>query len=140
MKILMLPMAFALFMILSLFLLLKLMFSWWILPMRKHYKLQKGGFGGPSPSFPLGNIQEMKKKSSANSSFGSSNLTHDIHSNVFPYFSRWQSSHGQLSNTYLLFRYHQKKLNYRQNLISLSVVCYVLQMLKFETIFVLNFI
>nr|KYP62020.1 Secologanin synthase [Cajanus cajan] len=38
----------------------------------------------------------MKKKNSVSSSLGSSMLTHDIHSTVFPYFSRWQNSHGKV--------------------------------------------
>ncbi|KAK7283642.1 hypothetical protein RIF29_13295 [Crotalaria pallida] len=80
----------------TLFLLLKLTFSWWVTPIQKYHKLKRCGFGGPTPSFPLGNIQEMKKKNSVNSSLGSSNVTHDIHSTVFPYFSRWQNSHGKV--------------------------------------------
>ncbi|KAE9617369.1 hypothetical protein Lal_00034309 [Lupinus albus] len=73
--------------------LLKLTFSWWVSPILKHQKLKRCGFGGPPPSFPLGNIQEMKNKISSPES---SNLTHDIHSTVFPYFSRWQSSNGKV--------------------------------------------
>lgn len=85
---------------LALILLLKLMFCWWISPIQTHHKLKRCGFGGPPPSFPLGNIQEMKNKNSFKSSvLGSSKLTHDIHSIAFPYFSRWQNSHGQLSKT-----------------------------------------
>ncbi|KAL5142384.1 Cytochrome P450 714A2 [Glycine soja] len=84
------------FSILPLLLLLKLTFSWWVSPILNHLKLKRCGFGGPLPSFPLGNIQEMKKKNSLSSSLGSSNLTHDIHSTVFPYFSRWQNSHGKV--------------------------------------------
>ncbi|KAK7270858.1 hypothetical protein RJT34_26341 [Clitoria ternatea] len=86
----------ALLAILPLFLILKLTFSWWVSPIQKHLKLRRCGFGGPPPSFPLGNIQEIKMKNSVNSSHGSSNLTHDIHSTVFPYFSRWQNSHGKV--------------------------------------------
>ncbi|XP_061369564.1 cytokinin hydroxylase-like [Gastrolobium bilobum] len=81
---------------LTLFLLLKLTFCWWILPIQTHRKLKRCGFGGPTPSFPIGNIQEMKKKNSVNASLGYSKLTHDIHSTVFPYFSRWQISHGKV--------------------------------------------
>ncbi|KAJ1399202.1 Cytochrome P450 superfamily [Sesbania bispinosa] len=86
----------ALLAMLALFMLLKLIFSWWISPIQTHHKLKRCGFGGPSPSFPLGNIQEMKKKNGFISSLGCSKLTHDIHSTVFPYFSRWQNSHGKV--------------------------------------------
>ncbi|XP_061347944.1 cytokinin hydroxylase-like [Gastrolobium bilobum] len=82
--------------IITLLFLLKLMFSWWVSPMQTHQRLKRCGFEGPPPSFPLGNIEEMKKKNSVNSSLGSSNLPHDIHSTVFPYFSRWQNSHGKV--------------------------------------------
>ncbi|RHN79946.1 hypothetical protein MtrunA17_Chr1g0182881 [Medicago truncatula] len=85
---------FALLAILVLVFLLKLIFSWWISPIQRNHKLQTCGFQGPTPNFPFGNIQEMKKKNSVDSSSGSSKLTHDIHSTVFPYFSRWQNSYG----------------------------------------------
>ncbi|KAK7380313.1 hypothetical protein VNO78_32821 [Psophocarpus tetragonolobus] len=96
MEFLLLPGALAFFAMLPLLLLLKLTFSWWVSPVLKHLKLQRCGFGGPPPSFPLGNIPEMKKKNSVSSSLGSSKHTHDIHSSVFPYFSRWQNSHGKV--------------------------------------------
>ena len=70
---------------------------WWVFPNQKLKKLKKFGLGGPTPSFPLGNIGEMKRKNSIQSSVVSSNLSHDIHSNVFPYFSSWQKSHGNKS-------------------------------------------
>ncbi|KAI4351729.1 hypothetical protein L6164_006054 [Bauhinia variegata] len=80
-----------------LLLLLKLIFSWWVSPIRTHMKIKKCGFGGPTPNFPFGNIEEMKKKNFVtDSSLGSSNVSHDIHSSVFPYFSRWQNSHGKV--------------------------------------------
>ncbi|KAK7315051.1 hypothetical protein VNO77_33583 [Canavalia gladiata] len=82
--------------ILPLFLVFKLTFSWWVSPITKYLKLKRCGFGGPNPSFPLGNIQEIKNKNTVTSSHGSSNLTHDIHSTVFPYFCRWQNSHGKV--------------------------------------------
>lgn len=85
---------FALLAILALVLFLKLMFSWWISPIQRNRKFQRCGFQGPPPHFPFGNIKEMKKKNGVDSSFESSMLTHDIHSTVFPYFSRWQKSHG----------------------------------------------
>ncbi|XP_027367747.1 cytokinin hydroxylase-like [Abrus precatorius] len=81
---------------LCLFLLMILTFSWWIFPIQTHKKLRKCGLGGPTPSFPLGNIKEMKRKNNIQSLVASSNLPHDIHSYVFPYFSSWQKSHGKL--------------------------------------------
>ncbi|XP_019449654.1 PREDICTED: cytokinin hydroxylase-like [Lupinus angustifolius] len=78
---------------LSLCLVITLVFFWWVSPNQTLQKLKRCGFGGPPPSFPLGNIKEMKK-----TSFGSSivNLTQDIHSTVSPYFSAWQKSYGKV--------------------------------------------
>ncbi|XP_061369518.1 cytokinin hydroxylase-like [Gastrolobium bilobum] len=73
-----------------------LTFTWWVSPIQTHRKLKRYGFGGPNPSFPLGNIKEMRRKKNIHSSIVPSNLTHDIHSNVFPYFSCWQKSHGKV--------------------------------------------
>ena len=80
------------------FLLLILTFAWWVSPIQTHKKLKRCGFGGPTPSFPLGNIKEMKRKNSnIHSSVASCSHTHDIHSYVSPYFSCWQKSHGKPS-------------------------------------------
>ncbi|KAL5069858.1 hypothetical protein RYX36_020745 [Vicia faba] len=86
----------AVFATLCFLLLLILTFSWWIFPIQILKKLKRNGFQGPTPSFPLGNIEEMKRKNIIKSSLESSNLTHDIHSRVFPYFSSWQKSHGKV--------------------------------------------
>lgn len=81
------------------FLLLRVILSCWILPALAYQKLKRSGFKGPTPTFPLGNITEMKKKNedSSSSSVESSNtiISHDIHSAVFPYFAEWQQSHGE---------------------------------------------
>ncbi|BFG23343.1 hypothetical protein CerSpe_096170 [Prunus speciosa] len=79
-----------------------LIYSFWVSPVLAYRKLKKYGLNGPSPCFPLGNLTEMKKKinvKSSSSSFGKPNsniITHDIHSTLFPYFARWQSSHGKM--------------------------------------------
>lgn len=69
----------------------RLLFSLWISPNRFCQKLRSNGFVGPSPNFPLGNIGDMKKQSCS-----SGYLTHDIHSSLFPYFSRWQKLYGNV--------------------------------------------
>lgn len=83
-----------------LYLLLRLLFSCWIQPIRAYRKIKKNGFGGPIPSFPLGNIREMRnsKNNITNDSsldHQTSGVSHDIHSAVFPYFARWQKTHGK---------------------------------------------
>ncbi|KAL2550419.1 Cytochrome [Forsythia ovata] len=72
----------------------RLLFSWWILPNLVNKKLQANGFSGPKPSFPFGNLNDMKKKKKSADS--SSIISHDIHFTAFPYFSRWQKLHGKV--------------------------------------------
>ncbi|PPD89431.1 hypothetical protein GOBAR_DD13634 [Gossypium barbadense] len=56
------------------------------------------GFGGPTPRFLLGNIREMKVDAKIINNDASSSLvfSHNIHPIVFPYFARWQKSHGKV--------------------------------------------
>ncbi|CAI9771916.1 unnamed protein product [Fraxinus pennsylvanica] len=68
----------------------RLLFSWWILPNLAYKKLKANGFSGPKPSFPFGNLNDMKKEASSRI------ISHDIHSAAFPYFVRWQKSHGKV--------------------------------------------
>ncbi|XP_022851947.1 cytokinin hydroxylase-like [Olea europaea var. sylvestris] len=70
-------------------------YSWWVLPNLAYRRLKANGFSGPKPSFPMGNLNEIKKKKSIVSS-SSLNISHDIHSVVFPYFARWKKLHGKV--------------------------------------------
>lgn len=94
----------ALFAVSLSYLLCKLVFRWWISPAIVYSKIKRNGFGGPSPRFPLGNINEMRKrnfvgtKSNSDHQLGFPVVSHDIHSTVFPYFSTWQKSHGMYEN------------------------------------------
>ncbi|CAI9762419.1 unnamed protein product [Fraxinus pennsylvanica] len=75
----------------------RLLFSWWIMPNLAYKKLKANGFSGPKPSFPFGNLSDMKKeKKSEDSSPSSSIISHDIHSAAFPFFARWQKSHKKV--------------------------------------------
>ncbi|CDP05189.1 unnamed protein product [Coffea canephora] len=78
-------------------------YIFWILPNLAYRKLRANGFPGPKPSFPLGNIREMKKKKTTSSSSTSSSssshalsITNDIHSMAFPYFAQWKELHGNV--------------------------------------------
>jgi uncharacterized protein with PQ loop repeat len=100
----------------SLYMIWRILFSCWISPAGAYLKLKKNGFGGPTPNFPLGNHKEIKNisrkaaaaaaASSTNittfSSPGTSEISNDIHSSVFPYFSQWQKSHGKTRDLLLL--------------------------------------
>ncbi|KAK3017612.1 hypothetical protein RJ639_004846 [Escallonia herrerae] len=92
---------FAMAAVFLVFALWKMLYCCWISPNRVYRKLVASGFSGPTPSFPLGNTSEMRKKKNADDAFSSSSssslsITHDIHSTVFPYFSRWQKSFGKV--------------------------------------------
>ncbi|KAL3755767.1 hypothetical protein ACJRO7_002767 [Eucalyptus globulus] len=77
--------------------LVRLLLAWWILPLLAQRKQRKNGFGGPTPSFPLGNSVEMKKRTNVSeASLSNHQITHDIHSTVFPYFAEWQKLHGKV--------------------------------------------
>lgn len=75
----------------------KIIFSFWIWPNMAYQKLKRNGLTGPSPSFPLGNIGDMVAASKTNKqSLSTSNvMTHDVHSNIFPYYALWQNSYGK---------------------------------------------
>ncbi|KAI8540368.1 hypothetical protein RHMOL_Rhmol09G0258000 [Rhododendron molle] len=79
-----------------LFVLWRVLYSCWILPNQAYNKLRRNGFGGPTPTFPLGNIRDMTKKKPTNTSSPSSEISHDIHPTVFPFFANWQKSHGKV--------------------------------------------
>ncbi|GFP82229.1 cytokinin hydroxylase [Phtheirospermum japonicum] len=76
----------------------KLFFSWWVLPYLAYRKLKANGFSGPKPSFPFGNLSDMKrhKKPYSTSPSSSFSVSNDIHSTAFPYFARWQKLHGKV--------------------------------------------
>lgn len=78
----------------------KIVYSLWIWPNMVYKKLRRNGLYGPSPSFPLGNINDMvaskkKRDSACISSLNSNTISHDIHSKVLPYFTEWQNSYGK---------------------------------------------
>ncbi|CAL5204258.1 unnamed protein product [Lathyrus oleraceus] len=79
--------------VICLCLLTTLTYFWWILPKHKLVNLKKCGFDGPTPSFPFGNIKEMKRNSSFSSSL---DITHNIHSIISPYYYSWQKSYGKV--------------------------------------------
>uniref|UniRef100_M1B4T8 Cytochrome P450 n=2 Tax=Solanum tuberosum TaxID=4113 RepID=M1B4T8_SOLTU len=85
----------------------KVLYSWWIKPKLMYRKLKANGFEGPTPNFPLGNINDMKKElmmkktSFTPSSSSVNDISHDIHSLAFPYFATWQKLHGKVFTYWL---------------------------------------
>ncbi|XP_051138312.1 cytokinin hydroxylase [Andrographis paniculata] len=80
----------------------RVVLSWWIWPYFVSKRLKSNGFSGPTPTFPLGNLQQMKKKKKTTTmadqqdSATSSPKFNDIHSIAFPYFSKWQKLYGKV--------------------------------------------
>ncbi|KAM6555854.1 hypothetical protein CsatB_002873 [Cannabis sativa] len=80
-----------------LLLFLRVTYCWWISPIRVYRNLRKNGFGGPTPSFPLGNTSEMRSVGSSTShNNNNNNVSHDLHSIVFPHFARWRKIYGKV--------------------------------------------
>uniref|UniRef100_A0ACD5ZBL9 Uncharacterized protein n=1 Tax=Avena sativa TaxID=4498 RepID=A0ACD5ZBL9_AVESA len=66
-------------------------------PAATRRRLRKAGFGGPAPSFPLGNLSEIAASCSTSSSAPASGVvSSDIHGAVFPYFARWRAAFGNV--------------------------------------------
>ncbi|KAL8232573.1 hypothetical protein R6Q57_002351 [Mikania cordata] len=78
------------------FLLWRVLYSCWVLPIRAYRKLAINGFSGPPPSFPLGNIVEMKNTKNTTKSSSTDRVSNDIHASVFPYFAQWQKAYGKV--------------------------------------------
>ncbi|XP_051191633.1 cytochrome P450 714C3 [Lolium perenne] len=75
----------------------------WLSPAATRRRLQKAGFDGPAPSFPLGNLPEIASTLAANTSSATPSapavsgvVSSDIHSAVFPYFARWRAAFGKV--------------------------------------------
>lgn len=82
------------------FLAAMLLFSWCISPSFAYKRLRSNGFSGPAPSFPFGNLSEMKalmmrKRREIELDHVAESSFHDIHSTTFPYFDQWQRLHGE---------------------------------------------
>lgn len=89
-----------------LFMICKIVYAFWVLPNKAYRKLRANGFSGPTPSFPLGNTNEMKKKRIITSSSSSSSriISHDIHSSAFPFFAEWQKSQGTCLINFIILK------------------------------------
>ncbi|CAA7059554.1 unnamed protein product [Microthlaspi erraticum] len=94
-------MFFNVFVVLLCLTFLKIFLRCWIFPVRAQKKLRENGFIGPPPSFPLGNLNDMKKLKIAlvmddEKKKSSTIINHDIHSIALPHFARWQQQYGKV--------------------------------------------
>lgn len=67
----------------------------WVFPLRVKLRLQRNRLDGPPPSFPLGNLVEMRERL-INATPPTSLISHDIHSIVHPYFALWRKIYGKV--------------------------------------------
>ncbi|KAI4983247.1 hypothetical protein ZWY2020_023739 [Hordeum vulgare] len=71
----------------------------WLSPTATRRRLRSVGFGGPAPTFPLGNLPEIAATlaaASCSSSTATAAVSSDIHAAVFPYFARWRAAFGKV--------------------------------------------
>ncbi|CAM8962408.1 unnamed protein product [Rhodiola kirilowii] len=82
----------------SSFLFLLMPYYLWISLIVTYRRLKRIGFPGPAPSFPFGNLGEMKKKNIKvkAKSKTSNEISHDIHATAVPFYARWQRDHGKV--------------------------------------------
>jgi len=73
-----------------------LVFYFWFSAFQLNLKLQRNGFSGPPPRFPMGNINEMKREGEKASHGAPLAMSNDIHSIAFPYFAKWRLSYGKV--------------------------------------------
>ncbi|CAM0943275.1 unnamed protein product [Alopecurus aequalis] len=77
------------------------LYAAWLSPALTRRRLQRAGFGGPAPSFPLGNLPEIAATLAAAPSTSAlapapGAISSDIHGGVFPYFARWRGAFGKV--------------------------------------------
>ncbi|KAM7277203.1 hypothetical protein ACFE04_019069 [Oxalis oulophora] len=70
----------------------------WLKPQKLRSKLQKQGIRGPSPSFFLGNIPQIKaiKELDQANNKEAASISHDWIPNLFPYLVKWQQEYGPM--------------------------------------------
>ncbi|XP_073113579.1 cytochrome P450 714B3 [Elaeis guineensis] len=75
----------------------------WLRPESIRNKLRRQGIAGPRPSFPYGNLPEMKRvvmtekaRREGGRGGGGAGMKHDYTSKVFPYFEQWRRNYGPI--------------------------------------------
>ncbi|KAL6911289.1 hypothetical protein ACP4OV_000094 [Aristida adscensionis] len=86
-------------------LLCSFIYAAWVSPAAARRRLRRaGGFDGPRPSFPFGNLPEITAslslaaaaKKNDDAAAGGAAVSSDIHGAVFPYFARWREAFGKV--------------------------------------------
>ena len=76
----------------------------WLVPRRVLAEFRMQGIGGPPPSFPYGNIADMREAVAAakaarasarrTAAGGGGGIRHDYRPAVLPYYEKWRKEHG----------------------------------------------
>ncbi|KAG8099087.1 hypothetical protein GUJ93_ZPchr0013g37471 [Zizania palustris] len=80
----------------------------WLLPERVRADLRRQGIAGPRPSFPYGNLADMRRTAAAATKTAPSSppaavageqrdggvIVHDYRHAVFPFYDKWRKEHG----------------------------------------------
>jgi hypothetical protein len=76
----------------------------WLVPQRVLAKFKDQKIGGPRPSFPYGNLADMREAAAAakaarasarrSGSGGGAGIVHDYRPAVLPYYEKWRKEYG----------------------------------------------
>uniref|UniRef100_A0A0E0EG95 Cytochrome P450 n=1 Tax=Oryza meridionalis TaxID=40149 RepID=A0A0E0EG95_9ORYZ len=74
----------------------------WLAPERLRAHLRRQGIGGPIPSFPYGNLADMRSHAAAAAATGKAtgegrqegDIVHDYRQAVFPFYENWRKQYG----------------------------------------------
>lgn len=80
----------------------------WLAPEKLRAALRSQGIAGPRPSFPYGNLAEMKQLSAAAAARHRRQrrrgIVHDYRPAVFPFYEKWRNHYGTFNNTRIRIR------------------------------------
>ena len=73
-----------------------LYYTVWVVPQRLLAGFRRQGIGGPRPSFPYGNIADMREAVAAAKSAprAGGRIVHDYRPAVLPFYEKWRKEHG----------------------------------------------
>ncbi|KAF6999344.1 hypothetical protein CFC21_015387 [Triticum aestivum] len=67
----------------------------WLAPERVRRALRRQGIRGPPPSFPYGNLADMRQAAAAaKRTRDAGDVVHDYRSAVFPFYEKWRNEYG----------------------------------------------
>ncbi|XP_062215694.1 cytochrome P450 714B3 isoform X1 [Phragmites australis] len=75
----------------------------WVAPQRVLAEFRRQGIGGPRPSFPYGNLADMREAVAAakaarapSAGAGGSGIAHDYRPAVLPFYEKWRKEYGSI--------------------------------------------